>query len=91
MTLRDVLTLAYQRGVSFLIVGDALRARGKSGAVNDALRAGLATHKQELIAMLGDGLHPDPLIPDRVTYPASLPNDDQSFERAYAAQRLKAA
>jgi hypothetical protein len=91
MTISDVLTVCHQRGVRLVIQNGELRAQGKPGAVNAALRDGLAAHKQDLIAMLGEGTHPDPLLPDRVTYPATMPRDDQAYRAYYAAQRLEAA
>lgn len=91
MTIIDVLTLCHQRGVSLVIRGGQLNARGQFGAVNEALRRGLVEHKEKLIEYLGEGQHPDPLLPDRVVYPASLPNTIEAFSSCYEAQRVKAA
>jgi hypothetical protein len=91
MTITDVLNVCHQRSVRLVIQDGELRAQGKPGAVSDALREGLKTHKQDLIAALGEGSHPDPRLPDRVVYPATMPRDDQAYRRCYEAQRLKAA
>jgi hypothetical protein len=91
MTITDVLTVCYHRGVRLLVTDGKLSARGPAISINDALREGLNAHKQDLIAMLGEGLHPDPDLPDRVLYPAHLPNTDQAFRAHYKAQRVTAA
>jgi hypothetical protein len=91
MTITDVLTVCHQRGVRLVVSEGKLRAQGKPGAINDALRFGLNAHTKDLIAMLGEGQHPDPELPDRVVYPAHLPNNDQAYRAHYSTQRLKAA
>jgi hypothetical protein len=91
MTITDLLIVCEQRGVRLVVQSDHLRAQGKPGAVNAALREGLAMHRQALIETLGEGVHPDPLLPDRVVYPPTMPRDDQSYRAHYEAQRLKAA
>jgi hypothetical protein len=91
MTINELFIVCYHRGVGLLVEGDQLRARGKFGAVNEALRRGLAEHKTTLIAMLGDGIHPDPLLPDRVVYSSSVPNTIEAFDACYEAQRARVA
>jgi hypothetical protein len=91
MTISDVLTVCHQRGVRLVVSEGKLRAQGKPGSINDALRFGLNAHKQDLIGMLGEGQHPDPLLPDRVVYPATLPNTDEAFRAYYETQRARAA
>jgi hypothetical protein len=91
MTIFDVLKVCDARSVRLRICGDELRAQGNPGAVSDALREGLAQHKADLIAMLGEGIHGDLKLPDVIHYPASVPNTDQAFRAHYETQRVRAA
>lgn len=61
MTLNDVFNVCRERGVQLVITGNELRAQGRKGAVNDALRNGLAKHKQAIIDAAADGISLDEL------------------------------
>jgi hypothetical protein len=61
MTLNDVFNVCRERGVHLVITGNELRAQGRKGAVNDALRNGLAKHKQAIIDGCVNGISPDEL------------------------------
>jgi hypothetical protein len=61
MTINDVFNVCRARGVHLVIAGDELRAQGRKGAVNDALRNGLAKHKQAIIDAAADGISLDEL------------------------------
>jgi len=61
MTLNDVFNVCRERGVHLVITGNELRAQGRKGAVNDALRNGLAKYKQAIIDAAADGISPDEL------------------------------
>jgi hypothetical protein len=52
MTVTDVLTLCDVRGVQLIIDGHELRARGRKGAVSDALKQGIVQHKADLIELV---------------------------------------
>ena len=87
----DVLHLCTLRGVTLVISGDELRARGPKGSVSDALSAGLIEHKQDLIGLLGDGLFPDPTLPETTRIPADCPNTTEAMRACLDAQRVRAA
>jgi len=91
MTMFDALLVITRRGVRLVISGDEMRAQGKKGAVNDALRQGLAEHKQAIIEALGDGVFPDETLPDEIVIPASVPNTARAIKSCIDAQRAKAA
>ncbi len=91
MTMFDALLVAERRGVHLIISGDVMRAQGRQGAINDALRQGLAEHKQAIIAALGDGVFPDETLPDQIVIPASVPNTARAIKSCIDAQRAKAA
>lgn len=52
MTVIDVLTVCGARGVQLIIDGHELRARGRKGAVSDALKQGIIQHKADLIELV---------------------------------------
>jgi hypothetical protein len=52
MTVTDVLTVCDARGVQLIIDGHELRARGRKGAVSDALKQGIIQHKADLIELV---------------------------------------
>ncbi len=52
MTVTDVLTVCDARGVQLIIDGHELRARGRKGAVSDALKQGIVQHKADLIELV---------------------------------------
>ena len=89
MTAVDVLAVCQARCVRLCISGDVLRAQGRPGAVNEALRAALAEHKATLVEWLGDGVTPDPTLPDVIYYPADLPNTLEALRACLDAQRVK--
>lgn len=91
MTALDVLKLCDARGVQLVIAGDELRARGPRGSVSAALRDGLTEHKTALIELLGEGVFPDPTMPETVRTPADTPNTVEAIRACLDAQRLKAA
>ena len=91
MTITDVLTVAHIRGVRLVVDGDELRAQGPFGSVSEALRRGLAEHKQAICAALGDGVHPDETLPDVVRVPAWCPNTETAIKSCIDAQRKAAA
>ncbi len=91
MTMNDALMVVTRRGVRLVITGDELRAQGKKGAVNDALRRGLADHKREIIEALGDGTFPDDTLPDEIVIPVSVPDTIEAIRSCVDAQRVKAA
>ena len=87
MTAQDVMQLVYARGVRLVINGQTMRAKGHRGAVNDALKQGLAEHRQTIIDAYGDGVFPDVTLPDTIIIPASVPNDEKSIGACIDAQR----
>ena len=89
MTMTEALLVVTRRGVRLVITGDELRAQGKRGAVSDALRQGLAEHKQAIIEGLGDGIFPDDTLPDEVVIPVSVPNTIEAIRSCVDAQRMK--
>jgi len=89
MTMIEALLVVTRRGVRLVITGDELRAQGRKGAVNDALRQGLAEHKQAIIEGLGDGIFPDDTLPDEVVIPVSVPNTTEAIRSCVDAQRMK--
>lgn len=91
MTVFDVLKLCNLRGVQLVIEGGELRARGPKGCVSDALRGGLTEHKAALVELLGDGLFPDPTMPETTRIPADLPNTTAAIRVCLEAQRVRAA
>lgn len=91
MTAFDVLKLCTLRGVQLVIRGDELRARVPKGAVSDALRGGLKEHKADLIGLLGDGVFPDPTLPESTRVPRDCPNTVDAIRVCLDAQRLIAA
>jgi protein-disulfide isomerase-like protein with CxxC motif len=58
MTLNDVFKVCAVRGVRLVITGGQLRAQGRKGAVNDALRHAITEHRQTIIDVYGDGVWP---------------------------------
>ena len=91
MTMIEALLVVTRRGVRLVITGDELRAQGRKGAVNDALRQGLAEHKQAIIEGLGDGIFPDDTLPDEIVIPVSVPNTIEAIRSCVDAQRKRAA
>jgi hypothetical protein len=91
MTLLDCLTVCYQRGVRLVIEDGRLRAQGKPGAVNDALRDGLVTHKREIVAAFGNGVFPDSTLPDVIKIPGWCPNSETALKSCVDSQRLTRA
>ncbi len=91
MTLSDVFNVCAVRGVRLVITGDGLRAKGRKGAVNDALRNGLAEHKNALIEAYGDGIWPDETLPDEIVVPAQVPNEVQAIRVCIDSQRVREA
>lgn len=89
MTIFDTLFVVTRRGVRLVISGDEMRAQGKKGAVNEALRQGLAEHKQAIIAALGDGIFPDDTLPDEIVIPVTVPAELEKIRACIDAQRLK--
>ncbi len=90
MTMTEALLVVTRRGVRLVITGDELRAQGKKGAVSDALRQGLAEHRQAIIDGLGDGIFPDDTLPDEIVIPVSVPNTIEAIRSCVDAQRMKA-
>lgn len=91
MTALDVLKLCDARGVQLIIASDELRARGPRGSVSDALRAGLTEYKADLIDLLGDGVFPDPTMPETTHIPADVPNTVPAIRSCLEAQKFKVA
>ena len=91
MTLEDVFNVCRARGVHLVVTGKQMRARGRRGAVNDALKNALAVHKQTIVDAYGDGIWPDESLPDEIYIPASTPNTIEAIRACMNAQRLKAA
>lgn len=91
MTTQDVVLLCYVRGVRLVIAGDQLRAQGRKGAVNDALKQGLAEHKREIIEVYGDGVLPDETLPDEIVIPVHVPNTVEAIKSCIDAQGKVAA
>jgi hypothetical protein len=91
MNMNEALMIVTRRGVRLVISGDELRAQGKRGAVNDALRQGLAEHKREIIDTLGDGIFPDDTLPDEIVIPVAVPNTIEAIRSCVDAQRVKVA
>ena len=91
MTMIEALLVATRRGVRLVITGDELRAQGRKGAVNDALRQGLAEHRQAIIDGLGDGIFPDETLPDEIVIPVSVPNTIEAIRSCVDAQRVRRA
>ncbi len=91
MTMTEALLVVTRRGVRLVITGDELRAQGKKGAVSDALRQGLAEHRQAIIDGLGDGIFPDDTLPDEIVIPVSVPNTIEAIRSCVDAQRTKVA
>ncbi len=89
MTFSDVFNVCAARGVRLVITGDQLRAQGRKGAINDALRNGLAEHKAAIIEAYGDGIWPDETLPDEIVIPAHIPNEIQAIRSCIDAQRVK--
>jgi hypothetical protein len=89
LTLGDVFIVATARGVRLVITGDELRAQGRKGAVNDALRNGLVEHKRAIIEAYGDGIWPDETLPNEIVIPAHVPNETQAIRSCIDAQRVK--
>jgi len=89
MTLDDVFNVCAARDVRLVITGDELRSQGRKGAVNDALRNGLAEHKAAIIEAYGDGIWPDATLPDEIVIPASVPNTIEAIRACIDAQRVK--
>jgi class 3 adenylate cyclase len=87
MTAQDVVKLCYLRGVRLVIDGQTMRAKGRRGAVNDALKQGLAEHRQTIIDAYGDGIFPDESLPDTIIIPASVPNDEDAIRACIDSQR----
>jgi predicted metal-dependent hydrolase len=58
MTLVEVLAAVTCRGVRLVIAGGEMRARAPKGAVDEALRQGLAEHKQTIIETFGERPRP---------------------------------
>ena len=90
MNMNEALMIVTRRGVRLVITGDELRAQGKKGVVNDALRQGLAEHKREIIGALGDGTFPDETLPDEIVIPVAVPNTIEAIRSCVDAQRMKA-
>lgn len=91
MTFHDVFNVCRARGVRLVVVGGQLRAQGRKGAVNDALRNALAEDRATIIAMYGDGIWPDTTLPDEIVVPASLPNTLEAIRACIDGQRLECA
>ncbi len=89
MTINDVFNVCRARGVQLVIAGNELRAQGRKGAVNDALRNGLAELKAAIIETYGDGIWPDATLPDEIVIPASVPNTIEAIRACIDAQRVK--
>ncbi len=89
MTLNDVFNVCAARGIRLVITGDQLRAQGRKGAVNDALRNGLVEHKAAIIEEYGDGIWPDATLPDEIVIPVSVPNTVEAIRACIDAQRVK--
>jgi hypothetical protein len=87
MTINDVFAVCCARGVRLCIQGGQLRAQGKPGAVSEPLKQGLATHKQQIIDLFGDGVWPDETLPDEIIIPASVPNTERAIKTCIDAQR----
>ncbi len=91
MTFSDVFNVCAARGVRLVITGDQLRAQGRKGAINDALRNGLAEHKAAIIEAYGDGIWPDETLPDEIVIPAHVPNEVQAIRVCIDSQRVREA
>jgi hypothetical protein len=91
MSFDDVFNVCLERGVRLVITGDSLRAQGRKGAVNDALKRGLAEHRQRIIATFGDGIWPDETLPVEIIIPASVPNALETIRACIDAQRKRVA
>jgi hypothetical protein len=87
MTVQDVMQLCAVRGVRLVINGQTIRAKGRKGAVHDALKQGLAEHRQTIIDSLGDGEFPDATLPDTTYIPASTPNNETAIRECIDSQR----
>jgi hypothetical protein len=90
MTIGDIFNVSRARGVRIAISGNELRAQGRKGAVNDALRHGLTEHRQAIIEAYGDGIWPDESLPDLIVIPASTPNTVEAIGACIAPQRAEA-
>jgi hypothetical protein len=90
MTITDVLTVCAQRGVRLVVSHGQLRAQGKPGAVNDALREGLAWHKAQFVEAFGNGIYPDPTLPDAIKIPVWCPNTETAIRSCIDSQRKAA-
>jgi hypothetical protein len=91
MTIFDCLKVCEARGVRLVIAGGQLRAQGKPGAVNDALREGLALHRARIVEDFGDGVIPDPTLPDVIRIPVWCPNTETAIKSCIDAQRARVA
>ncbi len=89
MTMIEALLVVTRRGVRLVITGDELRAQGRKGAVSDALRQGLAEHRQAIIDGLGDGIFPDDTLPDEIVIPVSVQNTIEAIRSCVDAQRVR--
>ncbi len=91
MNFDDVFNVCRARGVRLVIQGGQLRAQGRKGAINDALKDGLAEHKQAIMELLGDGVFPDSTLPAVLHIAAAVPNTVEALGACIDAQRVKAA
>jgi hypothetical protein len=91
MSFDDIFNVCRARGVRLVITGDVLRAQGRKGAVSDALKRGLAEHKQRIVEMFGDGTWLDETLPDEIFIPASVPNTLDTIRACIDGQRKRVA
>jgi hypothetical protein len=91
MTFDEVFNVCRERGVRLHISADVLRAQGRAGAVNDALKNGLREHKQAIISTFGNGVWPDGTLPDVILIPVSTPNTLENIKACVDAQRVQRA
>lgn len=91
MTFDEVFRVCRERGVRLHISANVLRAQGRAGAVNDALKRGLTEHKQSIIDTFGYGIWPDETLPDVLVIPVSTPNTLEAIKACIDAQRIQRA
>jgi hypothetical protein len=91
MSITDVLEVCQRRGLRLNVARDTLRLHGDPNVVDDTLRVGLKAHKQTIIEAYGDGVIPDPTLPDVIRIPVWCPNTVTAIKSCVDEQRLKAA
>jgi hypothetical protein len=89
MTPANVLTVCEQRGVQLSVVGTELRARGRKGAVSNALRRGITEHKADLIELILARSSDSPVQPvDVELAEAEVPRNEANGKRLFGVGEL---